>query len=93
LLASGAAPLTEVGDVLRSFGLERTNAPAPDVSEPAGRVLTRLRDAPAGVDDLARVLELDASALAVALSELEVAGLVAEAAGIYRVVAGVTDPR
>jgi DNA processing protein len=86
LLTLGATPVTCVDDVLRSFGIEHTQAPAPDVSEPARSVLARLRDAPAGADDLAHATQLDAGALAAALSELEVVGLVMEAAGVYRVV-------
>jgi DNA processing protein len=87
LLAAGAAPLTHVRDVLRSFGIDEPEASAAaDVSEPAKRVLARLRDAPLGVDELARAIDVDAGALAAALSELEVAGLVAEAAGVYRAV-------
>jgi DNA processing protein len=84
LLALGATPLTEVADVLRSFGLEQVEAPTPELSEPAAQVLACVRDAALGADELARATELDASALAAALSELEVAGLVAEAAGVYR---------
>jgi DNA processing protein len=87
LLVLGAAPLTQVEDVLRSFGIEQVEAPTPDVSKPAAQVLARLRDAPLGADELARVTELDAGALAAALSELEVAGLVTEAAGVYRAIA------
>jgi DNA processing protein len=87
LLALGAAPLTEVEDVLRSFGLEPAEAPAADVSGAAADVLARLRDAPAGADELSRAVEHDAGTLAAALSELEVAGLVAEAAGVYRATA------
>jgi DNA processing protein len=84
LLSLGAGPLTQAEDVLRAFGIEQAEPPAPDVGERAGRVLARLRDAPAGADELARATELDAGALAAALSELEVAGLVAETAGTYR---------
>jgi DNA processing protein len=84
LLTLGAAPLTCVQDVLRSFGIEQAEAPAADVSEPARNVLARLRDAPADADELAHATKLEAGALAAALTELEVAGLVAEAAGVYR---------
>jgi DNA processing protein len=87
LLALGAAPLTKVEDVLDSFGIERAEAPAAEVGEAAAHVLARLRDAPFGADELAAAVELDAGELAAALSELEVAGLVAEAAGVYRAVA------
>jgi DNA processing protein len=87
LLALGATPLTQVEDVLRAFGIEHTETPAADVSEPAAQVLARLRDTPAGADELARATKLDAGALAAALSELEIAGLVTEAAGVYRAAA------
>ena len=86
LLGLGATPLTQVEDVLRSFGIERAEAPAAEISESASSVLAMLRDAPAGADALARVAGLDSAALAAALSELELAGLVAEAAGVYRTV-------
>jgi DNA processing protein len=85
LLAIGAAALTRVEDVLRTFGIEPVEGAQPDVSERAARVLARLRDTPAGADELAHSTDLDAGALAAALSELEVAGLVTEAAGVYRV--------
>jgi DNA processing protein len=88
LLALGAAPLTRVDDVLRSFGIERRDDAAADIGDAARQVLARLRDAPLGADELARVTDFDAGALAAALSELEVAGLVAEAAGVYRAVLG-----
>jgi DNA processing protein len=84
LLAVGAAPLTQVEDVLRSFGFEREQAPPTVLGESAAAVLARVRDAPLGADELALAVGLDAGALAAALTELEVAGLVAEAAGVYR---------
>jgi DNA processing protein len=84
LLALGAAPLTAVEDVLRVYGIERAEQPVADVSGLAAHVLARLRDAPLGADELARAAELDAGALAAALSELEIAGLVVETAGVYR---------
>jgi DNA processing protein len=84
LLAVGAAPLTQVEDVLRSFGFEREQAPATELGESSAAVLARVRDASSGADELALAVGLDAGALAAALSELEVAGLVAEAAGVYR---------
>jgi DNA processing protein len=84
LLTLGATPLTDADDVLRTFGIEQVEAPTPDVSGPAAEVLARLRDTPAGADELARETGLAAGALAAALSELEVSGLVVEAAGVYR---------
>jgi DNA processing protein len=84
MLAAGAAPLTQVADVLRSFGVEPAEAPAVCVGDDATRVLAALRDSPAAADELPRSTGLDAAALAAALSELEVAGLAVEAAGVYR---------
>jgi predicted Rossmann fold nucleotide-binding protein DprA/Smf involved in DNA uptake len=47
--------------------------------------LARIRDAPAGADELVRVTGRTAGEVAVALSELELAGLVREADGLFRV--------
>jgi DNA processing protein len=92
LLGLGAAPLTCVEDVLRSFGIEQVEAPAADITGPAAKVLACVRDAPLGADELAQAAELDAGALAAALSELEVAGLVVEAAGLYRASPAASSP-
>jgi DNA processing protein len=86
LLRLGATPLTGAGDVLESFGLAAPAAPAPELSEPAATVLARLRDAAASADELARATGLDAGAVAVALTELELAGLAAGAEGTYRAI-------
>jgi DNA processing protein len=87
LLRIGATPLTRADDVLEALGVAvpAPGAPAaPDLSEPAAAVLERLRETPAAVDDLVRTTALDAGAIAVALSELELAGLVREGEGVYR---------
>ncbi len=85
LLRLGAAPLTRVDDVLEVFGLEAADASTrPLVGPTAERVLDRLADAPAGVDELARATGLGAAELAGALTELELAGLAAGSDGIYR---------
>jgi predicted Rossmann fold nucleotide-binding protein DprA/Smf involved in DNA uptake len=47
-------------------------------------VLAELANEPAGADQLIRDTGLDASAVATALAELELAGAVAEAEGLYR---------
>ena len=47
-------------------------------------LLELVREAPAGADELAGRGELDAGAVSVALTELELAGLVAAADGVYR---------
>jgi DNA processing protein len=86
LLRTGATPCTGAGDVLEALGLETV---APARAEPSGAaalVLERLRHAPASADALTRSNAEDASAVAAALAELELAGLVAEDGGVYRVV-------
>jgi DNA processing protein len=81
LLKLGAAPCTGAADVLVLFGLAPEERAAPQVTDPAARVLAAL---PAAADELVRATGLDAPALAVALAELEVAGLASEGDGIYR---------
>jgi DNA processing protein len=87
LLRLGATPLTGAADVLEALGIERAEAVAdPDVSETASRVLGLIRDTPAGADELVARASLEAGAVSVALTELELAGLVAAADGVYRAV-------
>jgi DNA processing protein len=86
LLKLGATPLTSTDDVFDALGIE---APEPiesvDVSPAAARVLELVREAPCGADELTARGVLDAGAISVALTELELAGLVAAADGVYRV--------
>ncbi|HEU6445843.1 MAG TPA: DNA-processing protein DprA [Gaiellaceae bacterium] len=87
LLKLGAAPLTAAADVLEALGIERAASPdQPDVSDAARRVLALVRDAPTAADELVARASLDAGAVNVALTELELAGLVAAADGVYRAV-------
>jgi DNA processing protein len=87
LLRLGATPLTGSGDVLEALGIERAEAVAdPDVSDAARRVLGVVRDTPSGADELVARASLEAGAVSVALTELELAGLVAAADGVYRAV-------
>jgi DNA processing protein len=87
LLKLGAAPLTGSGDVLDALGIDRATAQVdPDVSETARRVLALVRDGAAAADDLTVRASLDAGSVSVALTELELAGLVAAADGVYRAV-------
>ena len=86
LLRLGATPLTSTADVLEHFGLDVADGgTAGDVGETAASVLVRLRDGPLGADELARATGLAAETVAVALSELELAGLAFAADGVYRV--------
>ncbi|HET8653757.1 MAG TPA: DNA-processing protein DprA [Gaiellaceae bacterium] len=85
LLKLGATPLTSFGDVLDALGIERAESrEQPDVSDAAQQVLAVVRDAPAGADELVAKASLDAGAVSVALTELELAGLVSAAEGVYR---------
>jgi DNA processing protein len=85
LLKLGAIPLTSSDDVLDVLGVERPTAPeAVDVSLEAAKLLELVRDAPAGADELTARGVLEAGAVSVALTELELAGLVAAADGVYR---------
>jgi DNA processing protein len=81
LLKLGAAPCTSADDVLDLFGLASEARPAPSVEGPAGEVLAAL---PGAADDVARTTGLDARVVAVALAELELAGLASEGDGTFR---------
>jgi DNA processing protein len=84
LLRLGATPLTRPEDVLESFGLEQPVGAPAVVGDVAAGVLERIREAAAGADELARATGLSADQLAVALTELELAGVVMEEDGVYR---------
>ena len=89
LLRLGATPLTRADDVLDLFGLEAAKPDAPELGPTARAVLERVQEEPRGADAIGRVTGLDAGEVAAALAELELAGLVAEDAGVYR---GVMPP-
>jgi DNA processing protein len=90
LLRLGATPLTNAGDVLESVGIQPAEAAPLDLGGPAAAaVLSALAARPAGADELVRTTGLDAASVATALAELELAGAVAEADGLYR---GVMPP-
>jgi DNA processing protein len=85
LLRLGAVPLTSAGDVLSALGIGASVAePVAAPNDSAADVLARVRDAPAAADELVRATGRSAGEVAVALSELELAGLVHEADGVYR---------
>lgn len=84
LLRVGATPLTAAADVLELFGLEATRSERLDLGAHAAAVLEALAREPAAADELSRATGLDAAALGTALAELELAGAVAEADGLYR---------
>jgi len=84
LLRLGATPLTSAADVLESLGIAPPEAPSLEVGADAARLLALLADGPASADALTRASGLDAGAVGAALVELELAGVVAEGAGIFR---------
>jgi DNA processing protein len=89
LIRQGATPLLTAGDVLEALGLERSPPRIPDALSPGGQALLRpLSETARTLDELGRLTGLESSALAVALTELELAGLVAAADGIYRCTGG-----
>ena len=81
LLKLGAAPCTSAADVLELVGLDAETRPEPPLDGVAATVLAALPGAP---DELVRSTGLDAAAIAVALAELELAGLAHEGDGVYR---------
>ena len=84
LLRVGATPLTSAADVLEALGVEAAPPRAEGVGETADRVLRALSTEPAGANDLVATTGLDAATVATALAELELAGAVVEADGLYR---------
>ena len=89
LLRLGATPMTSPSVVLEHLGLERTaHETASGVGEEARGLLAVLADGAASADQLARESGRTAGEIAVLLAELELAGLVTEAEGLYRAVVG-----
>jgi len=84
LLRLGATPLLTPEDVLLAYGLEAAASAPLDVSPSAATVLDRIRESACGADELVRLTGLDAAAVAIAVSELELAGLVSLDEGAYR---------
>ena len=85
MLKLGATPLTSPQDVLDVLDIEPPEpGPSVKVSPLAARVLELVREVPRGADELTTCGALDAGAVSVALTELELAGLVSAADGVYR---------
>ena len=86
LIRQGATPLLTAGDVLESLGVEPSPPPVPaSLSPEAGAVLAFLADGAATLDEISRATDLGSPEVAVALTELELAGLVVGGDGLYRV--------
>ena len=89
LIRQGATPLLGAGDVLEALGLERTPPRVPDtLSAGARTLLDPLSETARTLDELGRLTGLESAAMAAALTELELAGLVASADGMYRTTTG-----
>jgi DNA processing protein len=85
LLRQGAAPLLSPEDVLDAIGIEPASAgKVADVTPTAEAVLSVLVDGARGVDELVLAAGREPGKVAAALVELELAGLVAAADGVYR---------
>ena len=85
LIRQGATPLLAAADVLEALGLEPAPAtPPPSLSPEAAAVLAVLADGAATLDELSRAAALGSPEVAVALAELELAGLVSGGDGLYR---------
>jgi DNA processing protein len=85
LLRQGAAPLLSADDILEALGLERRQPPLPVELSPAARaVVAAAQDGPRGADELARAAGIASAEAAAALVELELAGLLTAAHGVYR---------
>jgi DNA processing protein len=88
LLRQGATPLLAAADVLAALGLEPAPRRAGAVSEAAALVLAEVTDVACDVDGLVRATGRSTGEISAALVELELAGLVTAAEGLYRVSPG-----
>jgi DNA processing protein len=84
LIRQGAAPLLSADDVLEALGIDRPGARPPAVCDGPSGVLALLADAPRSADELVRASGRPAADVAGELVELELAGRVTEADGVYR---------
>jgi DNA processing protein len=86
LLRLGAIPVTCLGDVLAVVGIVPAPARLPAVEPRLEAVRAAVADAPAAADQLVRSTGLSPGEVSAALTELELAGAVVQADGLYRAV-------
>ncbi|MDX6425663.1 MAG: processing protein [Gaiellaceae bacterium] len=87
LLRLGAVPVTCAADVLRVLGIDPAPAREPPTLEPRLEVVrATVADAATTADEVAQVTGQSARAVAAALAELELLGVVQEVDGVYRAV-------
>lgn len=84
LLRLGATPVTATADVLEAYGIECVVDLPESPGGLAGRLLERLAESPASIDELARSSGIAPGDVAAALIELELAGRISEGDGVYR---------
>lgn len=85
LLRHGAVPVTCAADVLEAIGIEPPPAGEPPMLEPRLELVRAVvADAATTVNEIARLTGESAGAVAAALAELELLGLIEEAEGVYR---------
>jgi DNA processing protein len=85
LIRQGATPLLTADDVFESLGLERAPPPAPSgLSPEAEAVFAHLAGGAASLDEISHGTGVGSAEVAVALTELELAGLVSQGDGRYR---------
>ena len=84
LLRLGAIAATSAADVLEVIGLAPADLPEPPEGTAAATVLAALDAGASTADEVVRLAGLDPAATAAALTELELAGIVSGAAGVYR---------
>jgi DNA processing protein len=87
LIRIGAQPLTSVAEAIEILGFDAPSAARQNLAAAAEELLALVRDAPGDVDRLARALRRSAAEVASGLVELELAGLVINVEGVYRVAA------
>jgi DNA processing protein len=87
LIRIGAMPLTSVTEAIELLGFEPSAAGGDELPAAARELLALVREAPGDVDRLARALRRSAAEVATGLVELELAGLVINVEGVYRVAA------
>jgi DNA processing protein len=86
LLRLGAIPVTCLGDVLAVVGVEPVSTIVPALEPRLQAVHAVVADAPVATDELVRKTGLSAGVVAAVLAELELAGAVVQADGLYRAV-------
>jgi DNA processing protein len=85
LVRAGAVPVTSIDDVLETLGIADPD-PAPTTAPDgdAAATLEALAEGAATPDEIVRTTGLSAAAVAAALTELELTGLVEARGGVYR---------